>query len=133
MYFEGCLWRRQKRRLFLRISEREAVPAKRTYMPAYLACCQDTVHLPNDGLITTEIRRGIKHKADVEPEVVSFIVPQQLDGKPEHFVYPRGAGDQPSTEGTLRDDILGNIIKVEEGAAGREGGLVWGGFCCAEV
>jgi hypothetical protein len=102
-------------------------------MQAYLARRQDTVHLPNDGLITAKIRRGIEHKANIKPEVVSLIVPQQLDGKSEHFIYPRGAGDQPSAEGTLRDDVLGNIIKVEEGAVGREGGLVWGGFYHAGV
>jgi len=92
------------------------VPAKRTYIQAYLARRQDTVHLPNDGLITAKIRRGVEYKADVKPEVVSLIVPQQLDRKPEYFVYPRGAGYEPSAEGTLRDDVLGDIIKVEEGA-----------------
>jgi hypothetical protein len=127
MYFEGCFWRRQKRRLFLRVSEDSCKPA-RTRVQAHLARRQDTVHLPNDGLITAKVRRGIEYKADVKPEVVSLIITQQLDRKPEHFVYPRGAGYEPSAEGTLSDDVLGNVIKVEEGAIGREGPWCEAGF-----
>jgi hypothetical protein len=87
-------------------------------MRAYLARSQDTVHLSNDGFITAKIRRGIKYKADVEPEIVSLIVSQKLYWKPEHFVYPRSTCYQPSTEGTLSDDVLGDIIEIEEGAVG---------------
>lgn len=73
---------------------------------AHLARRQDTVQLSDDGLITAKVRRGIEHKADVEPEVVSLIITQQLDRKPENFVRPRGAGHEPSAEGTLSDDVL---------------------------
>ncbi len=83
-----------------------------------VARCQDTIHLSNDGLITAKICRGIEYKADVKPKVVTLIVSVQLDRKPEYFVYPCGAGHQPSAEGTLSDDVFRNIIKVEEGAVG---------------
>ena len=45
-------------------------------MQAYLARRQDTVHLSDHGFIAAQIRRGIEYKADVEPKVVSLIIPQ---------------------------------------------------------
>ena len=53
-----------------------AAPARQTQAQAYLARRQDTVHLSDHRFIAAQIRRGIEYKADVEPKVVSLIIPQ---------------------------------------------------------
>ena len=53
-----------------------AAPARRIQVQAYLARRQDTVNLSDHGFIAAQIRRGIEYKADVEPKVVPFIIPQ---------------------------------------------------------
>jgi hypothetical protein len=52
-------------------------------MEAHLAHGQDTVHLPQDGLITPQIRLGIEIKAAIETEVVPLIFSHKFDRKPE--------------------------------------------------
>ena len=83
-------------------------------MPAHLTDSQDAVHLPRDGLITAQIRRGVKNKADIETEVVPLIFSYKFDRESKHLVVARGASYEPSAEGALRNDVLGHIAKVKE-------------------
>ena len=88
-------------------------------MQAHLTDSQDAVHLPHDRLITAQIRRGVKNKADIETEVVPLIFSYKFNGKTEHLVVARGASYEPSAEGALRNDVLGHIAKVKECAKAR--------------
>ena len=88
-------------------------------MQAHLTDSQDAVHLPHDGLITAQIRRGVKNKADIETEVVPLIFSYKFDREPKHLVVARGASYEPSAEGALRNDVLRHVPKVEECANAR--------------
>jgi hypothetical protein len=89
-----------------------------------LAVGQDTADLADYGLVAAEVCSAVKDEAEVVAKVVAHVLSAQLDREADDTVAGGGTGDETATELAWRDNILGDVVKVEEGVGGATRGAV---------
>ena len=76
---------------------RKVFPRPRTN----LASGQDPADLPYGRFVTAEIRRSVKHEADIVSQVVPAVVSTQFHGKANNSMVPGWTSHEPATKGAL--------------------------------
>ena len=66
-----------------------------------LASSQDPADLPYDRFVTANIRRSVKHEADIVSQVVPAVVSTQFHGETDNSIVPGWTSHQPATKGAL--------------------------------